>query len=57
MQINKNNQKNHDKPAFVQEAENLIGETVELTQEDLSYYRENIIKNSKPLDKTYFDTN
>lgn len=57
MQINKNNQKNHDKPAFIQEAENLIGEMVELTQEDLSYYHKNIIENSKPLDKTYFDEN
>lgn len=54
MQITKNDQKNHDKPAFVQEAENLIGETVELTEEDLSYYHKNIIQNSKPLDKSYF---
>lgn len=57
MQINKNNQKNHDKPTFIQEAENLIGEMVELTQEDLSYYHKNIIENSKPLNKTYFDEN
>ena len=57
MQTTKKNQKNHDKPAFVQEAENLIGETVELTEEDLSYYHKNIIEKSKPLNKTYFDTN
>lgn len=55
MQITKNDQKNHDKPAFVQEAENVIGDTTELTDEDLAYYHKNIIKNSKLLDRTYFD--
>lgn len=55
MQNTKNNQENFNKPAFVQEAESVIGNTIELTNEDLAYYHKNIIKNSKLLDRTYFD--
>lgn len=52
--------KTHDKnsnkqPSILSEALDLIGEISELNDDDYEYYHQNIVSNSKTLNKNYFD--
>lgn len=50
-----NRDRSLDKPPILNEALNLVGEIIELTDEDLAYYHQSIIKHSKVLEGSYFD--
>lgn len=44
-----------EKPPIFNEALNLIGEIIELTDEDLAYYHRSIVAHSEILEGSYFD--